>query len=153
MNRYSDTDFHRDAARGFRWTVVAGVLGILAVLILGAMAVFGFGFFARTTAEFRGETEAREQTVADGGYRNASYEQFYDQCQAIVAIERKIARMQADTSLPESQRATNVLAQQNIRDDLITEYNADAAKSATVGQFRADDLPHRIDPDQETTCE
>lgn len=126
---------------------------VLLVLVIAATVVFVFGGFSRLTANFRGETEVREKTLADGDYRIAAYESFYDQCAAVKAIEVQLDNMRADKSLPKDQRATNVLALQNKRAQLIEEYNADARKTDTRANFLASDLPYELNQNQEhTTC-
>jgi hypothetical protein len=49
----------------FLWGVA-----ILVVIVLSAMALFGFGLFNRGTANFRGKNEQIEKTKANGNYRS-----------------------------------------------------------------------------------
>lgn len=123
------------------------IAAIVAVLLVVAV-VYGIRW---VTADARGASDAREQTRADGTYRIAAYEQFFDDCAAIQALEDQIETMKADKSLPASQRDTNVLALTNQRNTLIRGYNADAQKSDTRGHFLASGLPYEIDKDEENT--
>lgn len=135
-----------------------GALGIFGIIIA---AIFGLGLlgvwlnseFSILTAETRGETGQREQTVADPDYRIAAYDQFYNKCAAIQSLEDQLEVMQQTKGLPEDQKAANILALTNQRNTLINQYNVDARKAGTLGQFRASDLPFSIDATTEhTTC-
>lgn len=130
--------------------VIAGI--IAGVFILGIIIVVLSGGFSALTADLRGQTDVRERTVADGSFRIKAYEEFFDDCAAVQGLEDQIANMKANPAgLPKDQVATNILALQNQRQRLIRQYNADARKAGTVAQFRASDLPARIDPTEETT--
>ena len=43
------------------------------------IAVYGFGFLQRSTADYRGGTGERERVLADPNYRIAAYDDFYNQ--------------------------------------------------------------------------
>lgn len=155
MSRRQD---YRDGAHAVGvGTVVAG-LAVVGLLLVALMWVFGFGFFARETAEFRGATGQRERTVADPGYRIAAYDRFFDLCAAVQAKEAAIANLQAEAATTTDaaragQLASAITAQRNTRAELITTYNADAAKEGTRAQFQASSLPYTLDAAQEaTTC-
>jgi hypothetical protein len=129
------------------WWVVVACVAIAAL-------VFAIGGTQWLTAPFRGAVDQRERTVADGGYRIASYDRFYNLCASIQAKEQSIANLQAEPSIsPErsAQVVSSITALRNSRADLITTYNGDARKAGTAGQFRASDLPFQIDTSQETT--
>ncbi|TQJ05884.1 hypothetical protein [Amycolatopsis cihanbeyliensis] len=135
-----------------------GAIAIVGILVLGLMWTFGWGWFSQTTAEARGETSQREQTVADGGYRIASYEHFFDLCAGIQGKERTIARLEAERETADTRRVERIeatlTALRSGRDASIHSYNADARKRGTTGQFRASELPYQLDVDEEeTSCE
>lgn len=130
---------------------------VLAFVGLLFAIVYGLGGFQRLTAGFRGETSQIERTEADGQYRIAAYDRFFAKCSAIQAAEDSIRNQEAERidASPERQAQidANLTASRNQRDTLIRQYNADATREATAGQFRDSNLPYRIDPDQkETTC-
>lgn len=133
-------------------------LFIVVLLVAASMWLFGWGFFQRETAGFRGETDQIEQISADADYRIAAYEEFYDRCWAVVELEAQITLAQAavdaeatDWGREEARR--NLLALQNMRIELITAYNSDAAKEDTAANFHASDLPSELDIDiEETSC-
>lgn len=121
----------------------------LVVIVVTVVVIWSLQWL---TADVRGELDQREQTRADGTYRIAAYERFYDKCASVQALEDQIDNTEADESLPENQKATNLLALRNQRNALIREYNADARKEDTRGNFLASDLPYELNPDEETTC-
>lgn len=136
--------------------VLASLLTIAALFLI---AVYGFGFLQRETADFRGETDQIEQTKANSNYRIAAYDHFYDLCGSVQSIESKIGNMQdelegADSAQRETVLNTSITASKNKRAELITSYNADARKEATQGQFKASDLPFELSEEGEkTVCE
>lgn len=84
--------------------------------------------------------------------RIAQYNHFYDLCSDVQALELQLEAYESgETGLPEDQVATNVLALKGQRNALVTQYNADAAKTATAGQFKAHDLPAEIDANNYNT--
>lgn len=137
--------------------LVALVLVGVVLLVLSTMWVFGFGFFSRATADFRGETEAIEQTRADGDFRISAYNRFFDLCSAVQADEDRIAAQRQELELASESRAeqirANITALQGSRAEKIRTYNADASKDFTVGQFRDSNLPYQLNiNDESTTC-
>lgn len=142
---------------GKAMTVTIGVIVVVSGLIVGA--VFYFGSLQRSTAEFRGETDQIEQIQADGDYRIANYDHFFDLCGAVQAQEGKIetfTKQLDEGNLSGSQTGitqANLTAATNKRIELITQYNADASKADTKANFLASNLPDKLDKDaEETTC-
>lgn len=136
---------------------VAALIALALILGLAAMWMFGIGVFKRETADFRGQTDVIEQISADADYRIAAYEWFYDQCAAIQTKEAELAAAQAELATTgasdyrRQQLNANIAAVTAARAELINTYNAEASKTDTAANFRSSDLPHQIDPDQETT--
>lgn len=136
--------------------ILAGALALALLLAFALMWLLGWGFFKRETADFRGQTDVVEQVSADADYRIGQYEEFYDRCWAIVAIEGEITLAEqavddAATDWDTSQTKRNLQALRNQRLELISAYNSDASKADTAANFRASDLPAEIDPDKENT--
>jgi hypothetical protein len=126
-----------------KWVIIIFVV----CFVLIPVAVFGIRW---VTADARGAGEAREQTRANGSYRIAAYDKFFDLCASIQAQEDRIVIFSDDPS-PEGQ--VNLRAVKAKRTELIRQYNADATKSDTKGHFLASDLPYQINPNEEhTTC-
>ncbi len=144
-DEYREFDYHapRAGVRIFGMSVGV-VVGVLLLIMLVGVVTFAW-------APWKGEREQRMMTEGSGSYRIAAYDSFYDQCGSIQAIEDQIVNMEADKSLPEAFKATNLLALKNQRATLIRQYNADASKADTRANFMASDLPYKIDSTQETT--
>lgn len=140
-------DFDREARRGIPRGIALLLVGVLVMALVGG-AYLGIRYL---TADVRGAADQRERTVAAGDYRIAAYDAFYDQCAAVQALEDQIATATANTTLPADQREQNIIALTNQRNSLIRQYNADARKTDTRGNFRASDLPYSLDTTQETT--
>lgn len=144
---------------GFRVSglaIAAGAAVIVVALVIGAMALFGFGLFNRATADFRGTNQQIEKTRASGDYRIASYEHFFNQCVAVQNDEAQIASLKEElrTKPPadrEMQVQASLTALRGSRASKINQYNADAQKEGTQGQFRSSDLPYRLDATKEET--
>src|SRR5699024_6135465 len=108
------------------------------------------------TADFRGEKGEIEQSRADADYRINAYDQFNDKCAGIQTLESKITNLSDELEETEDEQRKSVLntsitASKNKRAELINDYNADARKEATRGQFKASDLPYEIDINEEET--
>lgn len=136
--------------------LLAGIVVLIVGLAFAFMAVFGVGFFQRTTAGFRGGTSAIEKTKGNGSFRIASYDAFFNLCNAVKAQEEKIPIAEKNVALfkgtdNEATAVANLSAIASERVTLINSYNAKAAGTATAGQFRASSLPFQIDPNQEVT--
>lgn len=136
------------------------LIALIIVPIIAAfiVAVYGGGFLQRMTADFRGETSQIEQTQADADYRISAYDQFYDKCSGVQSLESKIENLTDELEDAEDEKRKSVLntsitASKNKRAEMINDYNADARKEATRGQFRASDLPYELsEEEEETSC-
>lgn len=140
---------------------VLGSLGVLIVTILVAsMWIFGWGFFQRSTANFRGETEQIEKTRANGDYRIAAYDHFFNLCASvqskettIKALEKELHRKPGPSEARTEQIYGAITANEAIRAETINQYNVDAEKAATIGQFKASNLPYELNVNaKETSC-
>lgn len=140
-------------------SVGAGIA--LSVLALVLLVVGGFAL-KWVTAEPRGALSQREKTIADGNYRIAAYDSFFDQCGAIQAKEDQI-RQTEDRRIDDksgsaggftsTQKDAILLALKNSRAELVRSYNADAAKADTKANFLASSLPYQINVnDYNTVC-
>lgn len=85
--------------------------------------------------------------------RISAYNQFFDACASIQALEISIDTQSALLPLAtneydKSRILTNLAGIQGQRASAIAQYNANAAKDWTVGQFRDSDLPYHLDSTQ-----
>lgn len=143
-----------------RWIV--GSLGRM--ILIGLVLLIVIGGCSYWWAPWKGEIEARNQTVGSGAYRNATYDEYFDTCAAIQSAEQKIKTYQAQLKTdppPSSDQAARLnaatMVQQNQWITLVNQYNANADKEKTKGQFRDDGLPEHInntnlDNGVSTTC-
>ena len=131
----------------------------LSILVLALLVVGGFAL-RWVTAEPRGALSQREKIIADGNYRIAAYDSFFDQCGAIQAKEDQI-RQTEDRKIDDksgsaggftsTQKDAILLALKNSRAEMVRSYNADAAKADTRANFLASSLPYQIDIDNYNT--
>lgn len=148
----------RQVATGTRWVIGGAALVLVVALVIGGMAVFGVGWFQRSTADFRGETAALEQIKADADNRISAYEYFFDLCASVQGHEDTIRALEAELAGdPSEDRAEQIqgaiTANRAQRDAKIRQYNSEASKDYTTGQFRDADLPAELSIDaEETTC-
>lgn len=142
-----------------RKNALIATLSVVTVVVVFLIAVYGFGFLQRGTADFRGETKQIENTKANSSYRIAAYDQFYDKCASVQSIESKIKNMESELEGTEGVQRKSVLntsitAAKNKRAEMIASYNADARKEDTRGHFKASDLPYELNEnEEETVCE
>lgn len=149
----------RAVASTFRWVIGGAAIVLVLITVIGAMWIFGFGFFQRSTADFRGETAALEEILADPHNRITAYDHFFSLCASVQSAEGTIRalELELETTEPSEARVEQIqgalTANRSRRETLINEYNADASRDYTVGQFRDADLPDRLNvSDEETTC-
>lgn len=118
----------------------------LVLALTMAIGIFGFGWFQRSTADFRGKTSQIEKTRADGNYRIASYDSFFDSCANIQGklqtLKQLRSQLKTATDKQWTQQTINGI-QASLNSD-IAQYNADAQKEDTKGHFRSSGLPYSI---------
>lgn len=146
--------------RGMSKLFLASAGALIVVIVIGFMWIFGVGFMSQTTAPWRGETEKKERVEGSGNYRIAAYDHFFDLCSSVQTKEASIENLRAELKAdppPSEQRKTVIQASMsalmNSRAEAINEYNADARKEYTRGQFRDSDLPFQLRMKElNTTC-
>lgn len=142
----------REGARLGAWAV-GGVIGLAVLYMIGAFAFGGAGWI---TAPFRGEVDERENTVGSGEFRQTTYEEFFDLCEAAQNAEGAIQALQEERSTASRTRMTqidqSITALKVTRVESITAYNSKAAQEHRA-PFRDKDLPYRLDATAaRTTC-
>lgn len=130
------------------WYGIAAFFSVIAVVLI---ILFTTGTLQKWTANWRGDVSATEQTQADGQYRIANYNHFFDLCASIQTDEARIQNLE-ETATDSVKDQTTLTAVKNSRAEKINQYNADAAKEATAGQFRDSGLPYELHMEGETTC-
>ncbi|OHA75481.1 MAG: hypothetical protein A3I38_00605 [Candidatus Wildermuthbacteria bacterium RIFCSPLOWO2_02_FULL_47_10] len=128
------------------WYSILGIVGVLVLWIVLASAIWGFGV---ATAGIFGRGEAHKQ-IQSAANRIQAYDHFFNKCAAIQAGEARIDALLKEQKLYEpgsgdfarvSSSLTGVII---ARHESIVQYNADASKDYTIGQFRDSDLPYQI---------
>jgi hypothetical protein len=131
-----------------------GLLVVFGVIVVFLAIMFVSGLLSIATAPFRGEVEKHELVEADGSYRIAAYDQFYQLCSSIQSKndQIKILKSEMDSSTDDARKAqlqSGITANQNTKAELVNEYNSKAASEYTRGQFKDSDLPFEISSSQE----
>lgn len=112
---------------------VAGLAGIAALSLAS-------GAFSYITAPFFGRVEAERQ-IESGASRTTLYNQFFDLCAGVQAIEGQI---DAQISVQNERTPQNLAGLQGRRSQVIAEYNANASKSYTAARFLDSKLPYQL---------
>lgn len=148
---------NRNTRSEFREAMVWIAIGLV-VIVVAVGVYFAFAVLRKQSADFRGDVAATERVKADGAYRIAAYDEFFNRCAGIQGKEATLAALKAElkTNPPAdriSQIQASITAITGSRAADIAQYNANAAKTATSGQFMSSNLPYQLDPNQEkTTC-
>ncbi|MEU9955842.1 hypothetical protein [Streptomyces sp. NPDC050982] len=132
---------------------VAGVIGLAVVYVIG---VFAFGGAGWITAPFRGEADERNNTVRSGEFRQTTYQEFFDLCEAVRNAEGTIQVLKEERKAASETRRTridqSVTALKATRVESVDDYNAKAAQENRA-PFRDKDLPYQLNVEAErTTC-
>jgi hypothetical protein len=133
-----------------------GVSVAVTIAVVMLIGVFGFGWFQKETAGFRGDVRETERLVADPEYRVAIYDQFFELCTGVQSAEAGIEAQTdelARTTEPErrAQLESNLSALETQRANLINQYNNKAGAERTQGRYFPSELPSRLSINQEET--
>lgn len=151
---YRDDDIHIPVGK-----ILGGIVLFFVLLYLLGMAAFGVRVM---TAGIVGRGEAHIQ-IQSGSNRIVQYDHFFNLCASVQQAE---AGIDAQTDLLESTSdsneqariKTNIAALQMTRSNGVFQYNADASKEYTQGQFRDSSLPYQLSEEPykaggtKTTC-
>lgn len=133
------------------------VLALIAVIVAAILGGYAIKYY---TADTRGKIAANEAIHANAQFRIEAYDRFFNQCAAVQTIEATLAATRAElsshpTERREEQLHTNLTALVGARAEAVNQYNADAHKGYTAGQFRSNDLPPQLPveiPEGGTQC-
>lgn len=133
--------------------IIGGIAALAILIAIGVGWMFARGTFQKATADFRGGVAATEQIHANGAYRIAKYDHFFDLCAAIQGKDAQLDALKTELKTATGQRAEIVAASisgiTGARATQIAQYNADSAKADTAANFKSSALPFKIDPTQE----
>lgn len=145
-------------ARPVTW-IILGVIGIFVFIWLLAFAAFGIRV---ATAGIVGAGKARIQ-IQSAPSRISAYNHFFNLCASVQSNEARVDELEtvidSITTVAEKERlAISLGGVKALRREGIRQYNADARKDYTIGQFRDSDLPYQISDseykkgDKKTSC-
>ena len=125
------------------------LITVLFIVIIGILmsALWAFGVF---TSPIVGKGEAYKE-IQSKEFRLGAYNYFFNQYHSIIGLEGSIDENLATLELLEkgtkeyNRILTNVTALKSLRHQAIQEYNANATKEYTAGQFRDAQLPYQIE--------
>jgi len=126
---------------------LAFVTVILAVVVVFGVAWASFGIDV-ATAGIVGRGKAHIQ-LQSAPYRIQAYDHFHDSCASIQGLEYQLDAQflqlkQTTDQVDRSKIQTQITGIQGLRSQAIAQYNQDAQKSYTLGQFRDSNLPFSI---------
>lgn len=132
--------------KGAYANVVLWVFGVAALVLVVGVASWGFGWIF---AGPKGALEARQQ-ILSGANRIQAYNHFFDQCVSVQKLEFASDAQQAELAAASGQDdrdriLANIAGITAERAGAVAQYNADAEKTYTIGQFRDLKLPFQID--------
>lgn len=141
-----------------------GAAGIALIATLYLAGIFGTIGQAHVNAYIAKKTvnsRIAEQTHQPG-YKIEAYNHFYDLCASVQTMESSLdaqyTELKTATGDDRSRIEANIAGLQSARADAINQYNADARKSYTLGQFRDSGLPFQLTltqyntKEEKTTC-
>ena len=133
-------------------------LGLLSALLLVIALGWGWRYY---TASIEGKVGASEK-IQSAPHRIIAYNHFFDLCAGVRADEASLDAQndQLTVTVDSFQRnrvQTNITGLLGHRASLIEEYNANARKDYTEGQFRDSNLPYQLlanlyEKGQRTSC-
>ena len=126
--------------------IIGWSLAFLVSIYLIGWAAFGIRVMTAGIVG-RGQAEIQIQSPSS---RIPAYNHFFDLCasvqQAEAGIDSQTDLLEASSDANDEARIrTNIAALEMTRLNGIYQYNADAAKDYTIGQFRDSKLPYRLD--------
>lgn len=136
---------------------IVGETSFWILIVLGAivlLTLLGLGW-RYVLADPKGRVQAQEQ-IKSGPSRIAAYNHFFDLCAGVQSDEATMASLREEltTGPSESRRGqiqATLTALRSARAEKINQYNADARKDYTIGQFRSSGLPYTLDATLEAT--
>ncbi|MGI5199065.1 hypothetical protein ACQEVY_36445 [Streptomyces sp. CA-288835] len=142
----------REGTRAGAW-ITGWIVFLVVVYLIGTFVFGGAGWI---TAPFRGKAQERENTVGSGEFRQGTYEEFFDLCEAAQNAEASIQALKQEresaSDVRKSQIDQSITALKVTRIESINDYNAKAAQEHRA-PFRDEDLPYRLEADADsTTC-
>lgn len=128
------------------WQIALTIVVSIAAIWGMIAGIWGLGV---ATAGIYGRGEAHK-VINSSDFRIAAYDHFFNQYASIKSLESQIDELTATLALLEqgtreyNYTLTSLTGVKNLRHQAIQQYNADAMKDWTEGQFRDAQLPYQI---------
>lgn len=126
------------------WVAAFAVVVVIAFWMVIASAVWGLSV---ATAGVYGRGEARKQ-IQSASFRITAYDHFFNLCAAVQTDEVQLDALGRELATAgDADRGrinANISGVTAARAGSINQYNADARKDYTEGQFRDSDLPYQL---------
>ena len=127
--------------------IVGAVIGVALIIWLLVIGLWGLGVI---TADPFGRGEAHKQ-IHSADFMIQAYNEFFDKYASIQAAENNIHNLEDQLAMQEpysrewNYTLTSLTGAKSLMCDTIAQYNTDAQKNWTEGQFRDADLPYQIE--------
>jgi hypothetical protein len=145
----------KDLFKGGVGLVLAVVLGLGAVTGLGIFAAHYDNWFSSQTAEPRGQKAVREDTQANGDFRRAAYEGFFELCSSAQSTQEQIETLKTEKETASEDRKANLdisISALNMKlSEVVNEYNT-KANQYTRGPFLDAKLPYPLNSKDTIQC-
>lgn len=128
---------------------VAAYIGAFLMILVLMGGIYGAAYgFSWVVAPWQGKLQARQQ-INSGNFRIAAYDHFFNICAAVQTDEAAIDALNQElksTNDPKelTRIGINITGNQVARAGAINQYNVDARKDYTEGQFKDSDLPYQL---------
>lgn len=138
-------------------------LGLFVTVVAASLLIWIVGYaLAWWAAPWHGKLEARQE-IQSGSSRIANYNHFFNLCASVQSNEARVDELTTVIDVTQSQSEKDRLqislaGVRALRAEGINQYNVDARKDYTQGQFRDSDLPYQLSVtdykkgDRKTSC-
>lgn len=132
----------------------------IALLVLGTVGgIFGVyydNWFSSVTAEQRGQKAVRENTQANGDFRQAAYEDFFQLCSSAQTKQESIQNLDDELAAGVTESRKEVIlasktALRNSLSEVVNQYNT-KANEYTRAQFLDRSLPYPLNTKDDIKC-
>lgn len=146
------------AREGFKLGAGAIAAIVLGVLLVTGLAIFGANYdnwLSSKTAEPRGQRAVRENTQANGAFRQAAYEEFFNLCSSAQTKQESIENLEEEKKTASPDRVDNlnvsISALKNSLSEVVNDYNT-RANEYHRAQFLDAALPYPLNTKDTIKC-
>lgn len=121
----------------------------------GVFAAYYDNWFSSATAEPRGQKAMRENTQANGAFRQGAYERFFDLCTSAQTSQQQMDALNTELKTAKEDRAdqirTSLTALTGSLNEAVNKYNAEANEFHRA-QFLDSKLPYPLNAKDTIQC-